>query len=191
MSMCGELVGHAPLVARTACPVDRRSCRALLGEERIDGMVAHGVDAPAVELRGEALAVPVRQQAHHDDGPLQPGRQLLPRRSAWLLPQGLDATRLVAPAPAMQARPAGTEGEGRGDALAERGADTTDPKSQRGQIFADPWSRRPSATGRQEEEARALLVGMTERTSVWVGAYACHPATLRISLVSCSTNPGN
>ena len=64
-----------------------------LGEERIDRVVVERVDATARELRGEALAVPVRQQAHHDDGPLEPGRQARPCWSPWPLSQGLDATR--------------------------------------------------------------------------------------------------
>ena len=49
------------------------------------------------ELRGEALAVPVGQQAHHDDRSLDRVRQSLSGRSAWPLSQGLDATRRSRP----------------------------------------------------------------------------------------------
>ena len=53
-----------------------------------------------------------------------------PRRC---LPQGLEATRLVAPPPAEQARPADAQGQGRSEALAERGADAADAEAQAGQ----------------------------------------------------------
>jgi hypothetical protein len=61
-----------------------------------------------------------RQQAHHDDGPPDPGRFARSRRSSGPLAQGLDAARRVAPPPAMEAGPAGTEREGRADALGPR-----------------------------------------------------------------------
>lgn len=70
-----QLIGSAPLVAWTPRPTHRGPRRALLGEEGIDGVVAERVDVAPRQLRGQALAVPVGQEAHHDDGPLDPGRQ--------------------------------------------------------------------------------------------------------------------
>ena len=143
--------------------------------------MTEGVDVAAPELGGEPLAVPVRQQAHHDDRPLDRGRQALPGRAPSFVSQRLDATGRVALPPAIQARPTGTEGEGRGDALLMCDADAADPKAQTGEILFDPGSGWPPAARGQEQEPRSLLISMAKRSTVWIGADARHAATLRTS----------
>ena len=46
-------------------------------------MVPHRVDAASGELGREALAVPVRQSVHHDDGLFDPGRHSFTVLTAW------------------------------------------------------------------------------------------------------------
>ena len=79
-----------------------------------------------VNSAASRLRFPVRQEAHHDDGPLDPGWQPLPGRTALLVAERLDATPFVASTPAMQAGPAHPEGQGRLDALLARSADAAD-----------------------------------------------------------------
>ena len=185
-----ELVGSAALVGRATLAVDSRPRGPVLAEDMIDRVVVERVDVPARELRGEALAVPVRQEAHHDDDPLDPGRQPLSHWSSWSRSEGLDATLRIGPAPAMQAGPARTEGQGRRDTVPVRGAHAADAEAQPGEVLPALWFRWPSAAGGQEEEVGSLLVGVTERSSMRVGACAI-TATLRTSPSSCLTNLRN
>ena len=80
----------------------------------------------------------------------------------------------------MQARPADAEGQGRSDALGERGADAADAEAQAGQVLAHPWSRWSSPARGQEEEAGALLVRVTEESTMGIGGrallQAVHPS---------------
>ena len=190
-----ELVGPTALVGRAVLPADRGARRAQLGEEGVHGMVAERVDVPSRELRGEALAVPVGQEAHGDDGALDPGRQTHPGRSSWSLAQGLDAARLVAAPPAEQARPADAESEGRGDALGDRRAHAADAEAQATDILAHARSGRSSPARGEEEEAGSLLVRVPTQPAMGIGrralVRAVHPATLASSSGGCSTNPGN
>jgi len=58
-----------------------------------------------------------------------------------------------------------------------------------------PSSRRPAAARCQEQEARALLIGVPEETTMRLGAVLAgdlvHPRTLGRGLRPCLTNPGN
>jgi hypothetical protein len=95
----------------------------------------------------------------------------------------------------MQAGPTGAEGQGRGDALGERGPDATDPEAQANQVLADPWSRWASPSGGQEEEAGPFLVGVAEQPAMRIGGmvvtWAVHPATLASPSGPRLNNPGN
>ena len=103
----------------------------------------------------------------------------------------LDATLRIGPAPAVQAGPARTEGQGRCDTVPVRGADAADAEAQRGQVLPALWFRWPSAAGGQEEEAGSLLIRVTERSSLRIGSGASHPATLSTRLIPCLTNLRN
>jgi len=64
-----QLVGSGALVGGATGASLRGPARPQVGEQAVDRVVVERVDAAPVELCGEALAVPVRQQAHNDDGP--------------------------------------------------------------------------------------------------------------------------
>jgi len=179
-----ELVGPRSLIGRATIAVDPRSRGAVLGEQRVDRMVTHRVDVAPAELGREALAVPVRQQTHRDDGQLDPGRQPLTSRTTWPMAEGLEATVSVGTTPAIQAGPAGTEREGCTDALLVRGPDTADPEAQSSQVLTGRWSWGSPTPGREEQEPGAFLIRVAEWTTMGVGACARHVATLLTSLDS-------
>ena len=118
----------------------------------------------------------------------QAGRHC-PRRTPWLLSQGLDAAGLVAPPPAMQAGAAGPQREGCGDAVLQGGTDAADAEAQAREVLGLAWSWRSPASRGQEEEPGSFLVRVPERTPVRVGA--CHAATLGTPAVSCLRSTGN
>jgi hypothetical protein len=89
----------------------------------------------------------------------------------------------------MEASPAGTERQGRGDVLLQRGPHAADTEAKSLDILALSWSWRSPASCGQEEESGPLLIRVPERTSVAVGAR--HPATLDTPAVPCLINPGN
>jgi len=89
----------------------------------------------------------------------------------------------------MQAGPARTEREGRGDALLLRDTDAADAEAQPLEVLALTWSWWSPASRREEEEPGSLLVRMPEGTTVRIGAR--HPATLDTPAASCLINPGN
>jgi hypothetical protein len=62
----------------------------------------------------------------------------------------------------------GAECECCADALLVRGPDAADPVPQRIEVLALALTRWPSATGGQEEELGALLIGVPERTAIFV-----------------------
>lgn len=95
----------------------------------------------------------------------------------------------------MEARPAGPESEGRGDALLPGDADAPDAKSKPDEIGTLASSWRPTASGRQEEETRPFLIGVTEETTVRLGTVPdrelIHAPTLGRVVHQRLTNPGN
>jgi hypothetical protein len=50
--------------------------------------------------------------------------------ATWSIDEGLETTDLVSDAPAVEARPAGPEGEGRCDALFTSNADASSPQPE-------------------------------------------------------------
>jgi len=95
----------------------------------------------------------------------------------------------------MQAGPADAEPERGRNPLVAGDSDGTDAKPERGQALALVGAGRTAAAGRQEEEVRALLVGVTKETTVRIGPIVgrelIHPATLGQAAIPCLTNPGN
>ncbi len=95
----------------------------------------------------------------------------------------------------MEARPTDPEVECRGDALVPGETDASKPQAQAGQVGSWRWPRRPAATSRQQEKAGALLIGVTEETTMRFGAVLAgelvHPLTLEGVPSPCLTNPGN
>lgn len=127
MSMCHNLVGPAALVRRATFVSDRRSGRPKPGQQVVDGVVVERVDLAAGELGRQALRVPVRQQADHDDRLLDPRGQPCRPRTARSIDERIETTGLVADAPAMNARPADPELEGGRDTLLPRDAHRPGP----------------------------------------------------------------
>ena len=158
-------------------------------------MVVERIDLAPGELGGQALGVPVGEQAHDDDRLLDPRRQSRRLRAARSIGEGLETAGCISDTPAMEARPAGPEGEGRCDALVAGNADAPGPQSEPDQVRTWRWPRRSTATGRQEEEAWALLIGVTEETTMRLGAVTCgeliHAPTLDRAIRPCLTNAGN
>ena len=72
--------------------------------------------------------------------------------------------------PAVEARPADPEGQGRGDALRHARSGRTGSGSAARSGPPPIWSRWSSAAGRQEQEARSLLVGVTEESPMRIGS---------------------
>ena len=190
-----QLVGAAALIGGSTFPVDRRSGRAELGQQAVDGMVVERIDLAPGELGRQALGVPVGQQAHDDDRLLDPGRQALPLRTAWSIDEGFETTSRVADPPAVEARPTGPDLERRGDALVPGDTDASKSQAQAGHVGPWRWPGRPAAPRRQEEEARALLIRVPKETTMWLGAVLAgdlvHPRTLGRVPRPCLTNPGN
>ena len=154
-------------------------------------MVTERVDGTSPELRGEALAVPIREQSSQDDGLLDPGREPLGLRAATAIPQRFETAGRIPPSPAMQAGPADPEGQGRGDAVLIGRAHAADAEAQAGQILAGPVGGWPAATRGEEEEPGTLLVSMAQWTTMGIGACARHVATLGTPSTRCLINPGN
>jgi hypothetical protein len=145
-------------------------------------VVAERIDAATPELGGEALAVPVRQQAHHDDRLLEPGGKPFAGRTTTAMSQRLDATLGMTSSPTVQAGPAGAEHEGRCDTLFGRGPHTANPEAQCREVLSCRSARWSSASGGEEQEPRAFLIRVTEWATMRVGACARHVATLRTRL---------
>ena len=91
--------------------------------------------------------------------------------------------------------PTDPEREGRGDTLLAGDADTPGPEAQTRQTDTSRWPGRPTAAGRQEQEARSLLVRMSKETTMWFGAIPdrefIHAPTLERVVPRCLTIPGN
>ena len=89
----------------------------------------------------------------------------------------------------METRPADAERERGRDALFADDSDRTGAESERGEIVALVRTRWPATTGRQKEEVRALLIGVTKETpmafSPMVRLELIHPATLGQAVISC------
>lgn len=157
--------------------------------------MVEGVDLPAGELGGQALAVPVRQQANDDDCLLYPPGQTTGYRAARPVDECLETSDLAADPPAMQARAAGPEGECRRDALLPGDPDAPRPKPEAVQIRTDRPPRRTTAARSQELEARALLVRVAKKTAMQLGAVLdrelVHRRTLGRAGLPCLTNYGN
>ena len=165
-----QLVGPTALIRGTARSAGRGAGRAELGQQAVDRVVVERIDRTPRELGGQALGVPVGEQAHDDDRLLDPCRQALPLRTAPSIDEGFESTGFIADTPAMEARPTDPEVEGRRDALVAGDTDAPEPPAQAGQVSTWRWTRWSAATSGQEEEARALLIGVTKETTMWFGA---------------------
>ena len=190
-----ELVWASPLVRRSALPVDGRARGAQPGQQGIDRVVVERVDLAPRELGRQALAVPVRQEPHDDDGLLHPRGQADGQRAARPVGECLETAGLVAGPPAVEARPADAEGQGRGDALVTGDPHAPGAEAQARQAAPDVRSWRTTAAGREEEEAGAFLVRVPEQSAVGLGAVLArdlvHPRTLGRAGHPCLINPGN
>ena len=95
----------------------------------------------------------------------------------------------------MEARATGAEREGRGDALLAGHPHAASPEPQRRQVYGQRCPRRTPTPGREEQEPRALLVGVAEQSAVrvrpMVGLQFVHARTLEPTTPPCLTNPGN
>lgn len=95
----------------------------------------------------------------------------------------------------MQACPADAQGEGGRDAELGRNADATSSKPQAVAVRGSNRTRRTSTPGRQEQEARALLVGVPLKATMGISAVGSlqlvHDWTLAGVLPPCLNNPGN
>ena len=95
----------------------------------------------------------------------------------------------------MQACPTDPESERCRDAVLPGDPDALHPEAEAGEIMANEPLRRTTTARRQEEEPRALLVGVAKKAAMRLGAVLdrelVHRRTLgRVSL-PCLTNPGN
>jgi NADPH:quinone reductase-like Zn-dependent oxidoreductase len=175
--------------------VDRRAGRAEVGQQPVDGVEVERIDLAAGDLGREALAVPVRQQPHDDHGLLDPGWQTRGRRTPRHVEQRGEAALLVPDSPAVQARPADAEGQGGGDALVTCHPHAARPEAKLRETRAELIRRWPASSGREEQEVRAFLVGVSEEAPVGilpvVGLERIHSGTLRRVPHPCLTNPGN
>ena len=158
-------------------------------------MVLERVDLAPRELGCQALCVPVRQEADDDDRLLDPRRQPLRPGSGRSGDERLETAGRAADTPAVEARPARAEGQRGCDALLAGNPHATGTQAEPREIGTSHRSRRPATAGRQEEEARAFLVGVAEEPAVRVSAVLdrelVHPATLGRAVEPCLTNPGN
>jgi len=190
-----QLVRPTPLVGWPPLPSDRGPGRPEIGQQTIDRVVVERVDLPAGELGRQALRVPVGQQAHDDDRLLDPPGQARRSWAAGSIEEGLETTRRISGPPTMEARPAGSEGEGRCDALLLGDADAPGPQSEADQVRTWRWARRSAAASRQEEEVRPFLVGMPKETTVRIGPIVrlelIHAVTLGPAINRCLNIPGN
>lgn len=82
----------------------------------------------------------------------------------------LQAAGVIADTPAMQARPADAQSEGRRDALLAGDADTAGPEPNGGQTTPGRRSWWTTAASREEQEAWTFLVGVTKETTMRLGA---------------------
>ena len=158
-------------------------------------MVVERVDLPAGELGGQALAVPVREEAHDDDRLFDPCRQTTGHRSARPVDERVEASSLVRDPPALQACPTDPQSERCRNALFPGHPDAPDPEPEAGEIRMNKAPRRTTTTRRQEEEARPLLVGVAKEAAMRLGAVLdrelVHRRTLGRAGLPCLTNPGN
>ncbi len=151
------------------------------------------VDLAPGELGREALRVPVRQQADDDDCLLDPVRQALGQRSTRPVDETFETVHGVPALPAMEARPADPEPERRGDAVfpGQPHSPSTEPQVGRVALARTPWRATP-ASG-QEQEPRALLVGVTEESAMrnfsMVRLKVVHAGTLGRAITPCLINP--
>ncbi len=163
-------------------PSDRRSGRVEVGQHPVDRMVAERPDVPPRELGRQALAVPVGEQPDHDDRLLDPRRQSSGSRTAGAIAERRDATLRMPPAPAMEARPAGAQGEGRLDAGLTCRTYAAHPEAERCDVLASGGCGRPAAARGEEQEAGPFLIGVPLQASVLirtiVGVGAVYRATL-------------
>ena len=151
-----ELVRPAPLVRGTALAMSRRSGRPEVSEQPVHRVMAERIDVPPGELGGEALRVPVREQAHHDHGLRNPVGQSTGCRTARLIEKTFESLGRVAKSPTMQAGAADAERQGCGDALLAADPDGPDPASQIRDLVSREASRRTTAAGREERGTRGL-----------------------------------
>jgi hypothetical protein len=165
-----ELVRATPLVGWPAFSAGRRAGSAESGQQAIDGVVVERIDLTAGELGGQALRVPVGQEADDDDRLLDPPGQACRVWATWSIDKRLETAGVVAAPPAMKALPADPQGEGRCDALLAGDADTSDPETNLGQTTPGGRSGRATAASREKQEARTLLVGVTKETTMRLGA---------------------
>ena len=160
-----ELVGRAPLVAWSRDAWDARPVRAVAGQEAVDRAVAHGDAAPS-ELGRDAMAIPIAQETHEDDGPLEGRVEVAVVAGTRTVDEAGDAIRLEVIAPAEERRSAATSPTAdRRDVVAlrpfpQRPPSTSDDGRET-PPFDDP--RGPSALRGEEQEARSLLVVVSPR----------------------------
>lgn len=153
-----ELVGATSLVRRATFPADRRAGGAVLSQQAVDGVVIERVDLTPGELGGQTLRVPLRQQADDDHRLLDPCGQPLPVRAARSIEEGRETADGIPGSPAVETRPAGPKCQRSSDALLSGDPDAASAKAKTGENGADRTTWRPTATGRQEQEARSFLV---------------------------------
>ena len=95
----------------------------------------------------------------------------------------------------MEARPADPERERRGDAAFPGEPDSPSAEPQVGGVAMahTPWRATPAR--RQEQEPRALLVGVTQESAMrifpMVRLKVVHTGTLERAITPCLINPGN
>ncbi len=161
----------------------------------VTSVVVERVDLAPGEFGGQALRVPVREDADDDHRLRDPARQTSGRRPAWSIEEGPETIGLVAAPPAMEGRPAGPKGASGRDAVLPDDADAPGAKSKPVEIGTLDSSWRPTAAGGQEEETRPFLIHVTEQTTMRLGALPdrglIHAPTLGRVAAPYLKNPGN
>ena len=95
----------------------------------------------------------------------------------------------------MERRPADAQPKRRGNAFLTGNPDAAHPKAETSEVGPFTLTRRASTAGREEEEARALLIGVPKEATMRVTTMSAleifHVWTLRCVQNTCLTNPGN
>jgi len=125
-------------------------------------VVVEREDLTPRELGRQALAVPVREQAHDDHGLLDPVRQPVRGRATLVVEQSIQTAVLVPDPPPVQARPARAECQHGGDPLGTSHPHAPGPETDRCEIWDGTLARRSATPRREEQEAGPLLVRMAE-----------------------------
>src|SRR5439155_20348883 len=99
-----QLVGVATLVARTGHTGDAWAVAAGSSQQAVDLAMAQRPDLAPTQLGRQATAVPVGQEAHRQDQPLDDRRQLDPAAGLIPIEQPFDAVLREAASPSEQRR---------------------------------------------------------------------------------------